>query len=61
MQQMIETVLAPAHTHAFEALLNEPFARTLHQSAPQRQSQFLESGVVNVLTMRLEIVKYPYP
>jgi hypothetical protein len=29
MQQMIEAILVPAHTNAFEALLDEPFARTL--------------------------------
>lgn len=55
MQQMIETLLAPAHSNAFEALLDEPFARTLDQPAPQRQTQFLELCVVNMFTMRLQI------
>src|SRR5712692_6612440 len=30
VQEMVETVLAPTHPDPFEALLDEPFARTLH-------------------------------
>jgi len=30
MEQVIESILAPAHTNALEALLNEPLARALN-------------------------------
>src|SRR5262245_31339735 len=52
---MVETVLTPPHPHPFEALLDEPFAGTLHHSTPQRQAQFFILGIVDRLTMPFQI------
>ena len=51
VEQVIESILAPTHTDPFETLLDEPFAGTLHQTTADRQSQFLEVGVVDVVAM----------
>ena len=36
VQEMVETVLTPPHPDPFEALLNEPFTRTLDHATTQR-------------------------
>jgi hypothetical protein len=35
---MIETILAPAHANALEALLDQPFAGTFYHTTANRQS-----------------------
>src|SRR6266849_4164451 len=41
VQEMVETVLTPPHPDPFEALLNEPFTRTLDHATTQRYAQGL--------------------
>jgi hypothetical protein len=53
---MIEALLAPAHPHPFEPLLNEPFTRTFHHPGSQRQTEFCVFGVVNVISVTVQIV-----
>jgi hypothetical protein len=52
---MVETVLTPPHANPFEALLDEPFASTLHHPTPQRQALFFILGIVDVLAMPFQI------
>src|SRR5712691_1066558 len=51
VQEMVETVLTPAHPDPLEPLLNKPFARTLDHPTAQRQAQFLVHGIVDVLAV----------
>ena len=44
MEEIVKSVLAPAHANSLETLLDEPFAGTLHQATADRESQFLEAG-----------------
>ena len=53
---MIEAILTPTHTHSFESLLDKPLTGALHDATPDRQSQFLEPSVVDVLSMLIEVV-----
>ena len=53
---MVEPILAPAHANPLEALLDEPFAGALYQAAANRQSQCLEAGVVDMVTMGVEVI-----
>ena len=55
MKQIVETFFAPAHAHAFETLLDEPFAGTFHQAAPKRETKRLELLVVEVSTVFIKI------
>jgi hypothetical protein len=38
VEQVIESILAPTHTDPLETLLDEPFAGTLYQAFPCRNS-----------------------
>src|SRR5712691_11526399 len=55
VQQMVETVLTPAHTNPLEPLLNQPFTGAFDHPAPQRQSQRLVRLIVHVLAVPLQI------
>src|SRR2546423_15690705 len=55
MQEMVETLLTPPHPDALEPLLHKPFPRTFDHPAAQRQAQILLHGIVDVLTMPLQI------
>ena len=55
MEQVIETVLTPAHTNAFETLLDEPLAGTFHHATAERKTKCLELGVVNMLAVSIKI------
>src|SRR5205823_13395673 len=55
VQEMVETVLTPAHPDPLEPLLNQPCARTLHHPRAQRQAQCLVHGRVDVLAMPFQI------
>ena len=55
MQEMVETILTPPHPDALEPLLNKPCTSTFDHPAAQRQAQILIHGIVDVLTMPLQI------
>ena len=55
VQEMVETILTPAHPDSLEPLLNKPFTGTFDHPAAQRQSQVLVHGIVDVLAMPLQI------
>src|SRR5262249_23668001 len=54
-QEVIETLLTPAHPDPLAALLDEPLTGTFHHAAAQRQSQFLVYGIVDVRPVPLQI------
>src|SRR5439155_12366128 len=58
VQQMVETVLTPAHTNPLEPLLNTPFAGAFDHPAPQGPSQRLVRLIVDVLAVPLQIRRH---
>src|SRR6266853_4584394 len=52
---MVEAVLTPAHPHALETLLDQPFAGTLNHPTANGQSQSLVYLIVDVVAMPLQI------
>ena len=55
MQEVVETVLTPPHPNPFETLLDEPLTGTLDHPTAQWQAQFLVPGIVDVITVPLQI------
>src|SRR6266566_8416212 len=51
----VDTVLTPPHPDPFEALLDEPFTGAFDHPRPQRQSQFLVPGIVDMSTVPIQI------
>ncbi len=53
---MIESRFAPAHPHAFEALLNEPFAGAFHQATTDWQAGRFERLIVDMIFMGFQVI-----
>ena len=52
---MVKSVSLPAHPHSLEALLDEPFTRTLDHSAPHRQTQVFVLRIVDMIPVPLQV------
>lgn len=48
---MGKRLFAPTHTNSFEALLNQPFARTLNQSTANGQAHGFQLVIVHVIAV----------
>jgi len=55
---VVKALLAPAHTNALEALLNQPFTGTFHHARAQRQSQALKGLIARVVVVTLKVGLY---
>ncbi len=53
---MVEAIFTPAHPHALEALLNEPFAGTFNQATANRKSHRFQFIVLDVVPVLIEII-----
>ena len=57
VEEMVEAFLAPSHPDTLEALLDEPFAGTFDDPAANGQSQFFESGIIDMVTMFFQVIE----
>src|SRR5205085_11622942 len=55
MKPIIEPHVAPAHTHPFEALLNQPLTGTFHKATANRQAGGFVMVIANMIFMGFQI------